>query len=117
MEKLLKQREPINGKSVIPIYRTNKFGSSAQMTVPQRIAKKYDLYNSDIIFEERNGGLFIKKGYSPAKNRTFMSGRGSSCGMNIPAYLAKKYDLGISQPCYLVLTEEQKGIFIKKLIL
>ena len=87
------------------------------MTVPIRIAQKYDLYNSDVMFEERDGGLFIKKGRSPAANRTFMTGKRRSCGLIIPSILARKYDYGISQPCYLVFTEEQKGIFIKKLIL
>jgi hypothetical protein len=108
---------------VIPIYRNTKLGSSASLTIPIRIAQKYDFYNSDVIFEERgdlkNGGLFIKKGHSPAKTRTFMSGKKSSCGLLIPSYLARKYDYGVStaQPCYLVLTEEKDGIFIKKLIL
>jgi hypothetical protein len=118
LENLLKQREPINGKSVIPIYRNTKFGSSATLTIPIRIAQKYGLYDSDVIFEERgDGGLFIKKGSSPAKTHTFMSGKRSSCGLLIPSYLARKYDYGTSQPSYLVLTEEKDGIFIKKLIL
>ena len=114
---MLKQREPINGKSVIPIYKNNKFGSSASMTVPIRIAQKYDLYNSDVIFEERDGGLFIKKGRSPAKASHLYDGQKKKLWSYYPHYLARKYDYGISQPCYLVLTEEQNGIFIKKLIL
>ncbi|MGA8843938.1 MAG: hypothetical protein WB511_10165 [Nitrososphaeraceae archaeon] len=99
---MLKQREPINGKSVIPIYRNSTYSSSATMTIPIRIAQKYELYNSDVIFEERGvGGLFIKKGHSPAKTHTFMSGKKSSCGLLIPSYLARKYDYGYStsQPC------------------
>jgi hypothetical protein len=67
---VLKQREPINGKSVVPVYKNSKSGLSAALTIPIRIAQKYDLYNSDVIFEEMNGGLFIKKGYSPAKTHT-----------------------------------------------
>jgi hypothetical protein len=50
---VLKQREPINGKSVIPIYRNSKYGSSAALTTPIRITQKYDMYNSDVILEER----------------------------------------------------------------
>ena len=69
---MLKCREP-NGKSVIPIYGNN---SSSMMTIPIRIAKKYKLYHSDITYEERgDGGLFIKKGSSPAMTRTFMTGK------------------------------------------
>ena len=99
---------------MIPIYRNNKLGSSATLTIPIRIAQKYDLYNSDVIFEERgDGGLFIKKVNRPAKTRTFMSGKKSSCGLIIPSYLARKYDYGISQPCYLVLTEEKDGSLSK----
>lgn len=115
---MLKQREPIGGKSVVPAYKNSKSGFSAALTIPIRIAQKYNLYNCDIIFEERrDGGLFIKKRKSPDKTRTFMSGKKSSCGLRIPSHLARKYDYGVSQPCYLVLTEEPEGIFIKKLIL
>jgi hypothetical protein len=68
---MLKSREP-DGKSVVPIYGNN---SSTMMTIPIRIEKKYKLYHSDITYEERgDGGLFIKKGRSPALTRTFMTG-------------------------------------------
>ncbi|MFI5407108.1 MAG: hypothetical protein ACHQ1D_11440, partial [Nitrososphaerales archaeon] len=63
---------------------------------------------------------FIKKGRSPARTRTFMTGKRASCGLIIPAYLAKKYDLNNRDNqvgLYVVLTEEEDGIFIKKLIL
>ena len=75
---MLKYRESDNGKSVIPIYGNN---SSTMMTIPIRIAKKYKLYqnHSDITYEERgDGGLFIKKGRSPAMTRTFMTGKRTS---------------------------------------
>ena len=118
---MLKERESLNGKSVIPIYGNL---SSTTMTIPIRIAKKYKLYHnhSDITFEERrgDGGLFIKKGKSPAATRTFMTGKRRSCGLIIPAYLAKKYELSNRDnqgAYYVVLTEEEDGIFIKKLIL
>ena len=76
---------------MIPIYGNN---SSRMMTIPIRIAKKYKLYHSDIIYEERgDGGLFIKKGKSPAMTRTFMTGKRTKCGLIIPAYLARKYEL------------------------
>jgi len=100
---VLKQREPINGKSVIPIYKNSKYGSSAALTTPIRITQKYDMYTSDVILTPKKGGeggLFIKKGHSPtyAKTHTFKSGNKSSCGLCIPSYLARKYDHGISQP-------------------
>ena len=61
---MLKHRESHDGKSVIPIHGNR---SSSLMTIPIRIAKKYKLYHFDIIYEERgDGGLFIKKGTSPA---------------------------------------------------
>ena len=110
---MLKHREP-NGKSVIPIYGNN---ASTMMTIPIRIAQKYKLYHSDITYEERgDGDLFIKKGKSPAMTRTFMTGKRRSCGLIIPAYLAKKYELSNRNnqgAYYVVLTEEQDGIFIK----
>ena len=115
---MLKYRESHNGKSVIPVCGNR---SSSLMTIPIRIAKKYKLYHSDIIYEERgDGGLFIKKGKSPAKTHTFMTGKRRSCGLIIPAYLAKKYQLDNRDNqvgLYVVLTEEEDGIFIKKLIL
>ena len=69
VEKMLKYREPGgNGKYVIPIHG-NK--SSTINTIPIRISKKYKLYRSDIIYEERgDGGLFIKKGKSPSMKIT-----------------------------------------------
>jgi len=113
---MLKYREP-NGKLVIPIYGND---SSTMMTIPIRIARKYELYHSDITYEERgDGGLFIKKGRSPALTRTFMTGKRRSCGLIIPAYLARKYELSNRDnqgAFYVVLTEEQDGILIKKLI-
>ena len=115
---MLKYRESHNGKSVIPVCGN---GSSSLMVIPIRIAKKYKLYHSDIIYEERgDGGLFIKKGRSPARTRTFMTGKRASCGLIIPAYLAKKYELSNRDNqvgLYVVLTEEEDDIFIKKLIL
>jgi len=85
------------------------------MTIPIMIAKKYELYQS-----EEFGGMFIKKGKSPAMTRTFMTGKRRSCGLIIPAYLARKYELSNRDnrgAFYVVLTEEEEGIFIKKLIL
>ena len=90
---MLKYRESHNGKSVIPVCGNR---SSSLMTIPIRIAKKYKLCHSEITFEERgDGGLFIKekKGKSPAKTYTFMTGKRRSCGLIIPAYLARKYQL------------------------
>ena len=49
-----------------------------------------------------------------------MSGKRRSCGLLLPAYLAKKYELNNRDNqvgLYVVLTEEEDGIFIKKLIL
>jgi hypothetical protein len=49
-----------------------------------------------------------------------MTGKRRSCGLIIPAYLAKKYELNNTdnqRASYVVLTEEQDGVFIKKLIL
>ena len=49
-----------------------------------------------------------------------MTGKRTSCGLIIPAYLAKKYELSNrDNQCafYVVLTEEEDGIFIKKLTL
>ena len=49
-----------------------------------------------------------------------MTGKRRSCGLIIPAYLAKKYELSNRNnhgAFYVVLEEEQDGIFIKKLIL
>ncbi|MGB8172286.1 MAG: hypothetical protein WCF01_06625 [Nitrososphaeraceae archaeon] len=43
-----------------------------------------------------------------------------SCGQIIPTYLARKYELSNRNnqgAFYVVLSEEQDGIFIKKLIL
>ena len=45
---MLKYRESHNGKSVIPVCGN---GSSSIMTIPIRIAQKYKLYHSDIIYE------------------------------------------------------------------
>ena len=85
---MLKYRESHNGKSVIPVYGN---GSSSLMTIPIRIAKKYKLYHSDITYEERgDGGLFIKKGKSPAMTRTFMTGKRRSCGLNYSRISSKK---------------------------
>ena len=115
---MLRYRESHNGKSVIPVHGNR---SSSMMTIPIRIAKKYKLYHSDIIYEERgDGGMFIKKGRSPARTRTFMTGKRRSCGLIIPSYLAKKYELSNrnnQEALYVVLTEEEDGIFMKKLIL
>ena len=73
---MLKYRESHDGKSVIPVYGN---GSSTRMTIPVRIAKKYKFYQSEIRYEERgDGGLFIKKGSSPAMTRTFMTGKMTS---------------------------------------
>src|SRR6476619_7125828 len=111
---MLKFKEPYNGKSVIPIYGNH---SSTLMTIPIKIARKYKLYHSDIIYEERgDGGLFIKKGKSPAMTRTFMTGKRRSCGLIIPAYLAKKYELNNRDnqgAFYVVLSEEEDGMLIK----
>ena len=52
--------------------------------------------------------------------RTFMTGKRRSCGLIIPAYLARKYELSNRNnqgAFYVVLSEEEDGIFIKKLIL
>ena len=49
-----------------------------------------------------------------------MTGKRRSCGLIIPAYLAKKYELSNrdnQDAFYVVPTEEEDGIFIKKLIL
>ena len=65
-------------------------------------------------------GLFIKKGRSPGNACTFMTGKLTSCGLIIPAYLAHKYELSNRDNqvgLHVVLTEEEDGIFIKKLIL
>ncbi|MFI5424406.1 MAG: hypothetical protein WB587_15175 [Nitrososphaeraceae archaeon] len=91
------------------------------ITIPIRIARKYKLHQPDIIYEERgDGGLFTKKGKSPANTHTFMTGKRASCGLIILAYLAHKYELNNRNNqvgLYVVLTEEEDGIFIKKLIL
>ena len=113
---MLKYREPNgNGKSVIPICGNH---SSTMMTIPIRIAKKYKLYRSDITYEERgDGGLFNKKGRSPAMTRTFMTGNRRSCGLIIPAHKYELSNRNNQRAFYVVLMEEQDGIFIKNLIL
>jgi hypothetical protein len=107
---MLKTRQVVNGKSIIPIYPNYK--SSSMLTIPSRLAQKYNLRQSHIEIEERgDGGLFIKK----ARTKTFLTGK-SSCGLTIPSYLAHKYGYACDG-CYVVLTEEEEGIFMKKLLI
>lgn len=87
------------------------------LTIPTRLAHKYDLHQSHIEIEERgDGGLFIKKANAKTRTRTRITGKHSSCGLTIPAYLAHKYDYA-GDGCYVVLTEEDDGIFMKKLLI
>ncbi len=88
---MLKERQVYNGKSVVPIYPNRRF--SSMLTIPTRLARKYDLDQSEVIIEERgNGGLFIRKALANSKThtktKTFLTGKRSSCGLTIPAYLA-----------------------------
>ena len=111
---MLKNREVLNGKSVIPIYPSFKF--SSMLTIPTRLAQKYDLKQSHITIEERgDGGLFIKKAETETRTKTFLTGK-TSCGLTSPSYLAHKYGYA-GNGCYVVLTEEDDGIFMKKLLI
>jgi bifunctional DNA-binding transcriptional regulator/antitoxin component of YhaV-PrlF toxin-antitoxin module len=111
---MLKNRQVYPGKSIIPIYPNYK--SSSMLTIPIRLAHKYDLRQSHIEIEERgDGGLFIKKAYKKTRTRTFLTGK-SSCGLTIPSYLAHKYGYA-GDVCYVVLTEEEEGILMKKLLI
>jgi hypothetical protein len=111
---MLKTRQVVNGKSIIPIYPNYK--SSSMLTIPSRLAQKYNLRQSHIEIEERgDGGLFIKKAYDKTRTKTFLTGK-SSCGLTIPSYLAHKYGYACDG-CYVVLTEEEEGIIMKKLLI
>ena len=109
---MLKERQVYNGISVIPIYPSRRF--SSMLTIPSRLAKKYNLQQSYIEIEERgDGGLFIKKSNHKTRSKTFLTGK-TSCGLTIPVYLAHKYEYN-GDGCYVVLTEEDDSIFMKKL--
>jgi bifunctional DNA-binding transcriptional regulator/antitoxin component of YhaV-PrlF toxin-antitoxin module len=115
---MFKKRQVCNGKSVVPIYPSFKF--SSMLTIPTRIAHKYNLKQSHVIIEERgDGGFFIKKADTETRTKTFLTGttgKHSSCGLTIPSYLARKYGYA-GDGCYVVLTEEDDGIFMKKLLI
>ncbi len=86
------------------------------LTIPNRLARKYELQQSDIEIEERGDeGIFIKKSNHQTRTKTFLTGK-TSCGLTIPAYLAHKYQYS-GDGCYVVLTEEEDGLFMKKLLL
>ncbi len=106
-------RELVNGKYVIPISPNRKFTSV--FTIPHKIVQKYKLSKSDVEIEERSGGLFIKKSLGQTRTKTFLTGK-TSCGLTIPAYLAHKHQYS-GDGCYVVLTEENDSIFIKKLLI
>ena len=112
---MLKERHFYNGKSVVPIYPNHRF--SSMLTIPNRLARKYSLNQSNILIEERGeeGGLFIKRTNGKTRTKTFLTGK-TSCGLIIPSYLAHKYNYS-GNGCYVVLTEEEDGILMKKLIL
>ena len=101
-----------NGKYVVPISPNH---SASAFTIPYKLVQKHKLSKSYVDKEERSGGLFIKKANSNTHTRTktFLTGK-VSCGLTIPSYLAHKYQYS-GDGCYLVLTEEDNGIFIKKL--
>jgi hypothetical protein len=101
-----------NKVHVVPI-SPNNFASA--FTIPHKLVQKYKLSKSDVEIEERSGGLFIKKAKEQTRTKTFLTGK-TSCGLTIPAYLAHKYQYS-GDGCYVVLTEESDGIFIKKLLL
>jgi hypothetical protein len=103
-----------NGKYVVPISQNRTY--TAVFTIPHNIVQKYKLTKSDVEIEERSGGLFIKKSSGQTRTKTFLTGK-TSCGLTIPAYLAHKYEYSGDDGCYVVLTEESDGIFMKKLIL
>lgn len=115
---MLKHRQVCNGNCVVPIYPSFKF--SSMLTIPIRLAQKYSLKQSHIEIEERgDGGLFVKKVNTKTRTKTFLTGttgKHSSCGLTIPSYLAHKYGYA-GDGCYVVLTEEDDGIFMKKLII
>ena len=113
---MLKERQgAYNGKSVVPIYLSNRTYFSSVLTIPSRIAKKYNLQQSYVEIEESgdNGGLFIKKSNHKTRSKTILTGK-TSCGLTIPVYLAHKYEYS-GDGCYVVLTEEDDGLFMKKL--
>ena len=111
---MLKNRQVVKGKSVIPIYPN--YRSSSMLTIPGRLAHKYKLHQSHLDIEERgDGGLFIKKANDKTRVKTFLTGK-TSCGLTIPIYLAHKYGYA-GNGCYVVLTEEDDGIFMKKLLI
>lgn len=110
---MLKIRD-YNGKSVVPVYPNPTY--SSMLTIPGRLAHKYNLFRSDITIEEKmNGDLLIKKAYTKTRHKTFQTGR-SSCGLIIPSYLAHKHGYA-GNGCYAILTEEDNGILIKKLLI
>ena len=100
-----------NGKYVVPISPNNH---ASAFTIPHKLVQKYKLSKSDVDIEERSGGLFIKKAKAQTRTKTFLTGK-TSCGLTIPAYLAHKYQYS-GDGCYVVLTAESDGIFIKKLL-
>lgn len=51
---------------------------------------------------------------SSGTSKTFLTGKKKSRGLTIPAYLAHKYEYS-EGGCYVVLTEEDDGLFVKKL--
>jgi hypothetical protein len=101
-----------NKVHVVPI-SPNNFASA--FTIPHKLVQKHKLSKSYVEIEERSGGLFIKKANTKTRSKTFLTGK-VSCGLTIPSYLAHKYQYS-GEGCYLVLTEEDHGIFIKKLAL
>lgn len=110
---MLKNRQVSKGKCIIPVYPSYKF--SSMFTIPTRLAHKYNLHQSYIEIEERGDeGLFIKKADTETRTKIFLTGK-TSCGLTIPSYLADKYGYA-GNGCYMVLTEEDDGIFMKKLL-
>jgi hypothetical protein len=99
-----------NGKYVVPITPNH---SASAFTIPHKLVQKHKLSKSYVEIEEMNGGLFIKKAKEQTRTKTFLTGK-VSCGLTIPSYLAHKYQYS-GEGCYAVLTEEDNGIFIKKL--
>ena len=97
----------------MPISQNHTFTS--MFTIPHKLADKSKFSKSEAEIEEKSGGLFITKADRTTRTKTFLTGK-ISCGLTIPAYLAHKYEYS-GDGCYVVLSDEDDGIFVKKLIL